>query len=311
MVARYDGPSLPPYASQQTQPPRPPRVEDCYSYRQPAAFDVDWASFYRNALGWRDELRQWAPHELNVRYGQHPFQIMNIYLPQRISRPAAVLMFLHGGAFREGHPAFYDFLAENWIRRDVVFVSVGYRLAPECPYPDNVPDLQHAVRWVYANIDRYGGDPTRIVVSGHSAGAVLAAAVGFRDDWQRGLGLPQDVVRGAVLVSGLYDFRQESFGLVPDPNKRVSASPICHIQRTPLSTVVAFGSDEANRTGGDLRMFTRSALPFVDAVRAANGAARAFVLPFHDHIATSYAISEPEHVLHEATARLIDEIDTC
>ena len=133
-------------------------------------------------------MRARWPHELDIAYGSDVRQRLDLYFPDSSStagRP--VFLFLHGGGFREGDPTLYGYLAEPYLRRGVIFGSVGYRLTPEAYLPDSIRDLEDALAWCFANLGARGGDPTRIILAGHSAGAILTAHVACaRTGWPPG-----------------------------------------------------------------------------------------------------------------------------
>ena len=119
-------------------------------------------------------------------------------------------MFVHGGGFArgakrtEGTP-FYDNIGIWAVGAELVGVTMNYRLAPESTWPSGIEDLTAAVAWLKANIARYGGDPSKIVLWGHSAGAAHVADY-VANAAKRGLDAG---VAGAVLTSGFYDLGKE------------------------------------------------------------------------------------------------------
>jgi acetyl esterase/lipase len=136
-----------------------------------------------------------------------------------------VFLVLHGGGFREGDPTLYGFLADQYLERGIAFASVGYRLSPECSLPETFLDVENAVGWCIANLPSRGIDVARLALSGHSAGAIVTARLATRDNWQAPHGVPSDVIKAAVPVSGVYDFmdaseRQELFRTVRTASRR-------------------------------------------------------------------------------------------
>src|SRR5690606_18240698 len=102
------------------------------------------------------------------------------------------------------------FMAPPLNEAGVSFASIGYRLALQHVFPSGLDDAAAALRWLYEHAADYGYDRDRIFIGGHSAGGHYASLLAVRRDWQTGFGLPIDVVRGCLPVSGVYDFGAES-----------------------------------------------------------------------------------------------------
>ena len=146
----------------------------------------------------------------DLKYGPDARQALDLFVPQAGSGPRPVLMFVHGGAFVAGNKhvpgsPFYDNIMLAAVREGVIGVNVTYRLAPRYKWPTGAADVGEAVRWVHRNIAAYGGDPKRVYLMGHSAGAVhVASYVAFPEfHVSDGIGLA-----GAILVSGTYDYEK-------------------------------------------------------------------------------------------------------
>jgi acetyl esterase/lipase len=103
---------------------------------------------------------------------------LDIYAPEK-ARNAKVFVFIHGGSWTSGSKDIYSFIGKRMARKGVVCVIINYRLSPGATYDQILGDCQEAVGWTYKNIESYGGDRHRIFLSGHSAGAQLAAAMVF------------------------------------------------------------------------------------------------------------------------------------
>ena len=101
-------------------------------------------------------------------------------------------------------------MAPVFNQAGIGFVSIGYRLAPTHVFPAGLDDCMNGLRWVYDNVDKLSGDPSRLFISGHSAGGHQTSLMAVRKDWQEDYGLPVDVVRGCLPVSGVFDFREGS-----------------------------------------------------------------------------------------------------
>jgi triacylglycerol lipase len=142
------------------------------------------------------------------KYGDHERQRLDVHTSGTEDN-APVFVFVHGGGFVGGDKhvpgtPMYDHVGAWAVRNGWVGVTITYRLAPEFTFPSGAQDVAAAVDWVRENIASYGGDPTRIVVAGHSAGCVHVATyiAGKASAGQHGGS--QEGVRGAGLLSGFY-----------------------------------------------------------------------------------------------------------
>ncbi|QZD86980.1 alpha/beta hydrolase [Qipengyuania psychrotolerans] len=139
-------------------------------------------------------------------YGDNPSQKLLVYRSGSAQEPQPVFVFFHGGAWAHGDPDDYGFVARNMAAQGYVVVLGGYRLNEAGRYPAMLQDTAATVAWVHENIAGHGGDPGRIVLSGHSAGAYNAVQVALEDRWLEEAGAPSGAVRGVVGLSGPYDF---------------------------------------------------------------------------------------------------------
>ncbi|MGH7803800.1 MAG: alpha/beta hydrolase, partial [Candidatus Binatia bacterium] len=128
---------------------------------------------------------------------------LDVYRPLRSSRPAPVVIFFHGGSWQVGNRQSMSFVGRALAESGYVAVVPDYRLYPPATFPDFIADGGDAVSWVIANASEHGGDPTRIVVMGHSAGAYIALMLALDE---RYLGSNRQNLRAAVGLAGPYDF---------------------------------------------------------------------------------------------------------
>ncbi|WP_293680277.1 alpha/beta hydrolase [uncultured Phenylobacterium sp.] len=142
-------------------------------------------------------------------YGAHPRQRLDVYAPPR-SRGAAgeapLAMFFYGGSWDSGRRQDYNWVGRALASRGFVTVVADYRLYPEVKYPDFLVDAAQAVRWTADNAARYGADPGRIVLVGHSAGAYNAAMLALDGRYLRAAGVEPSHVKAFAGLSGPYDF---------------------------------------------------------------------------------------------------------
>lgn len=132
-------------------------------------------------------------------------QRLDIYTPVD-AQNRGVIVYVHGGGWSGGDKAKVGGKVELFTGLGYVFVSVNYRLSPAVQHPAHIKDVAAAIAWVHANISEYGGDPSRIGICGHSAGAHLVALVATDAERLAVHGLGLDVIRGVVPIDiGVYD----------------------------------------------------------------------------------------------------------
>ena len=181
---------------------------------------------------------------------EHPCQSVLVFKPR--SANGSVLLWMHGGGWTNGYKEMMAFMAPPLNEAGITFVTIGYRLAPEYTFPIGWLDAARAVGWVHGNIANFGGDPQKIFVGGHSAGAHYAALLTVRRDWCAPLGLPDDVVCGCLPISGTYYFTHGS-GLAMRPRflgpavyqNELWASPLHHIAKRRFPPILlAHGAND-------------------------------------------------------------------
>ena len=299
---------------------RPADPRNYYTYLNPDAYHPDWKGFYESALSRRELVRARFEHDVDLKYGEDPYQLANVYHP-RDGADRPVILFFHGGRWREGHPAFYDQFADPWVRAGAVFVSCGYRLEPDHSIADAVDDAATAIDWVIANAAKYGGDPARVIVAGHSAGGHLAAMVTMTDwrtttrgdtttggDTTAGRGGPAGArragaVAGVICMSAPVDLRSR----LSDAAMAEELSPVLRITRVPRRVVVSYGDPEPNKKSEGDSFLTSQGRMLVKALREAGGSPTIVVLGHADHIATAAAFADTGSPLYAAAHAMVFE----
>ena len=154
---------------------------------------------------------------------------LDLYLP-RDKKNFPVLMFLHGGSWRTGDRSLYKALGDRLARAGIGVAIPSYRLMPQNPHPAQIEDVAAAFAWVVRNIAQDGGDVSRIYLSGHSAGAHLAALLALDEKYLAEFGLTRQSIRGVIAMSGIYDVdKLDAFLVAPgDKGGKHDASPIAH-----------------------------------------------------------------------------------
>lgn len=183
----------------------------------------------------------------------HERHFLDIYTPNRTTETGQPVMFwIHGGGWQRGDKSGVALKPKFFTERGYVFVSTNYRLLPEVEMDVLIRDVARSLGWVHKNISKYGGDPNRIFVGGHSAGAQLAALICIDDRYLQEQGVPFEDLRGCVPVDGdTYDIpkiimtaehRQTLYGgpmftfghrqkFGNDPEKHVDFSAVTHVAK--------------------------------------------------------------------------------
>jgi arylformamidase len=193
------------------------------------AIVADWAA--RSAKVRRERLGH-----LDIAYGDNPRERLDLFLAPDPNAPT--LAFIHGGYWQMNDKEGTIFLAEGVLPHGVNFALIEYTLAPAARLDRIVAEVRRGVQWLAAHLGDYGADPTRLYVSGHSAGGHLTAST---------MTLP--AVRGALAISGIYDlepirlnYLNIKLGL--DEAEAERNSPLLHIPPMAGELVVAYGTKE-------------------------------------------------------------------
>jgi acetyl esterase/lipase len=247
--------------------------------------------------------------ERDVKYGTADRNLLDVFMPRAASPPRPVMIFVHGGAFvagdrREPGTPFFDNIVLWAVRNGFVGVNMTYRLAPQAKWPAGAEDIGSAVQWVANNIGGRGGDPARIYLMGHSAGAVHVASYVSHPEFYKvkggGLG-------GAITVSGLYDLTAMKLG---DPERAYfGADPTRYAEESSLQGLTTTGIPLMIVAAEmDPPVFLRQFELLKDAAcKRASGCARALILPQHSHMSEVYSINTSDTQL---TNEILDFVKT-
>ncbi|WDQ99795.1 alpha/beta hydrolase [Devosia sp. J2-20] len=158
-----------------------------------------------------------------VAYADGPRHRLDVYAPEARGAAAPVVFFIYGGGWNRGERSDYQFVGRALAARGFVAVIADYRLVPEVQYPGFLEDSAKALKWVQDNIANYGGDPKRLFLAGHSAGAYNATMLALDPSFLREYGVNMNIL-GVAALSGPYDFYpfeygevQNAFGGAPNP----------------------------------------------------------------------------------------------
>lgn len=147
----------------------------------------------------------------DLAYGEDPRQRLDVYAPRNAAK-RPIVIFWYGGTWVKGSKANYRFVGAALAERGFVAVLPDYRLYPAVTFPAFCEDGAHALAWVEAHAQEFGGDPHRVVLMGHSAGAHMAAFIAFNHAFDEKAGADSKSIVGLVGLSGPY-------ALVPDTDE--------------------------------------------------------------------------------------------
>ena len=232
-----------------------------------------------------------------VAYGSTEVEKLDLYVTKRSNAPINV--FIHGGAWRAGNAATAAYQSEMFVGAGAHFIALDFNNAIETKgnLVTMADQVRRGVAWVYRNGRSFGGNPDRLYVSGHSSGAHLAAVV-LTTEWQRGFGLPADIIKGALCASGMYELDPVSLSVRNTyvnftPETIEALSPQRHLDVLTAPVIVAHGTLETPE-------FQRQSKEFAAALKAAGKAADLIILNGYNHFEVAESLGNPYGLLGRA-----------
>ncbi len=197
---------------------------------------------------------------LDLKYGPGDEETLDLFpVPKQKSSP--LFIFIHGGYWRMLSKNESSFMAPNLVRKKVAVAAINYTLAPYAKIDQIVSECRRSIKWLYDNATNYGIDREQIYVGGSSAGGHLTGMMVSRN-WQNSYGVPSDVIKGGLPISGLFDlepiaksFVNEWMGMSDIDAKRNSPDQNITDQGCPL--IVAVGENETSEFKRQSSDFTK------------------------------------------------------
>ncbi len=184
--------------------------------------------------------------ELDLVYGPSLFEKLDLFFPDGPSQ--ALLIFIHGGYWRSLDKNDFSFLAPTFSKQGVTVAMINYGLAPHLTIDDIVRQCRAAIAWLAQNAQRYGADPSKLYIAGHSAGGHLAAMLAATHWPSVSTTLPIDLVKGAICISGLYDLEPVRHTSI---NQDVRLDQAAAKRLSPVFSQPVFSMPIALAVGGD------------------------------------------------------------
>ena len=248
---------------------------------------TDSDRYLANWLRRSEALRARMPDHLNLVYGDAPRARLDFFTATRSDAPT--LLFFHGGYWQRNAKEGFSFIAEGPLVHGFNVAVAGYTLAPEVKMDSIVRAARTALRWLHQNLATLGGDPTRLYVSGWSAGGHLTAML-----------MDEAVVSGGLAISGLFDLEPIRLcylneKLVLDAEQARRNSPLLNLPARAAKLIIAYGSDE-------LPELKRQSREFGAAWRARGHPGEMIEVADCHHYAVLEQLAQPDGLLAKALA---------
>lgn len=237
----------------------------------------------------------------DVQWGNQPDETLDFFPAAAPNRP--LLVFIHGGYWQELSKDESLFAAPDCVANGIAFAAINYTLAPRARVEKIVDQCRRAVAWLHRQGGTLGFSRDRIFVAGSSAGAHLAAMI-LLTGWQKTAGVPDEVISGAVLLSGIYDIEPLVGTYIAAPLNltapdAVGLSPMRLPLGHPVPTIVAWGEYETSE-------FKRQSTNYASRLEAAGFPVSAFEVAGANHFDIVFGLADQLTTLGRATLALIE-----
>ncbi len=229
----------------------------------------------------------------SVQYGNGEDETLDIFPAKSGSEStfgAPVHIHIHGGRWTLFTKDEESFLAPTFVSAGAACVVPDFSNIPKVRIPEMVAQVKRAIAWTYRNAASFGGDPERIHLSSHSSGSHLAG-VALLTDWEKEFGLPRDVVKSALLVSGMYDMRpvmlsaRSSYVKLSD-EEVLALSAILQPERAHTPLTLVYGEKETPE-------FRRQPKAYAEVLAAAGKPVKVIEVPGVNHFEILRQLGEP------------------
>jgi acetyl esterase/lipase len=246
--------------------------------------------------------RQGLQIDQSIPYAEGARHTLDVYRPEGVAR-APVVVFFYGGSWQSGSKETYVFAAAALAHRGYVVIVPDYRIYPDAKYPAFLEDGARAVAWAKRNARRFGGDPGKLLIMGHSAGAYIAAMLAIDPRWLKAAGVSahRDIA-GLVGLSGPYDFlplRDRTLKVIFGGATRADTQPINYVTGGEPPALLATG-------GGDTIVDPGNSRRLADKLRTAGDRAEVIMYPHRGHLETIGAFAPSLQFL----APVLNDVDS-
>lgn len=262
----------------------------------------DFQQYIRYYQETSEKARSTIPNRRTFNYGPTLMERLTVYPAEKPYSP--VLVFIHGGYWRMGIGDDFDFIVTGPIQSGFTVIVITYALAPHVGIPEIIRQVRSSIAWTAKNIQSLNGDPRKLFIAGHSAGAHLAA-MASTTHWSD-YGLSDDVIKGILAISGLYDLEPVSQTFI-QPAIRITAeqiltaSPLRLIKPNQTPLTVSWGSLETAE-------FRNQSDTYLNAWRKAGNLGLSLIIPGADHFSILKEFESVDGQLTQALTDLYNKI---
>jgi arylformamidase len=263
-----------------------------------AAYDQRvWAPNREEIIAWYlsegETVRVRLPHRRDFRYGDGADETLDVF-PAKVGSEstfrAPIHVHIHGGRWTLFTKDEESFIAPVFVNAGAAYVVPDFSSIPRGRIPDMVAQVRRSIAWIYNNASSFGGDPERIHLSAHSSGSHLAG-VALLTDWERDFGIPGDVIKSALLISGMYDLRPvmlsaRSSYVKLSESEVDELSAILRPEKLNTPLIMVYGGKETPE-------FRRQPKAYLEALAAVGKTARLVEIPGVNHFEVLKLLGDP------------------
>jgi acetyl esterase/lipase len=239
--------------------------------------------------------------ERDLAYGSDARQKLDLYIPDALKSPAPVLLFFYGGTWQSGKKDYYLALGQAFATRGILVAIADYRLYPQVKYPAFVEDGAMAFHYVRNSVTEYGGDPSRVFIAGHSAGAYIAVMLASDPRYLAEVNENLHSIRGVIGIAGPYDFLPlkdaDLVAIFGGPN-REETQPVNYIdgKRPPMLLVAG---------AADTTVLPRNTQRMAERLRAVGSDVKAEIYPGVGHVGILLSFLSSKSTLRDDMVRFV------
>lgn len=251
-----------------------------------------WVEWYKQKSA---ITRQTLDCILDIRYGSSEDETVDIFPAKEQGAP--VLVYIHGGYWFSGSSKDYSFVANGFVSQGFTVVVMNYSLCPKVSISEITRQSRTLIAWLYKEASTFNADPSRIFVSGHSAGGHQVGML-LAEEWQSAYGLPDTIIKGGISISGLFDLHPFCYSylqskLLLTQETILQQSPYLHIPDSGAPLLITYGEEETEE-------FHRQSTDYLQAWRNNGLQGELLIQERRHHFSAIEGLNDPNSTLCKA-----------